>query len=886
MFDLNNTNCNKCKLCKLRRSVVNGFGNSKAKIVLIGEGPGFEEDRQGFPFVGPSGKQLTKMLMEAGIDRESVFITNVVRCIPKTSGPENVRAPEPDEVDACFEYLEKEMASIKPNVIVPMGNAALRAIMQKGVLNITKRRGLEVWNDKFNCKVIPTFHPAAILRQPRYEGITISDLKRIKESSEYPELTKQNVGNYVIVETSELLESALNRINELQEFTFDIESTGFNWRNDKILCISFSWKEGTGITIPLIRYNGKEEEYTEMKVKKVRRKDKETKEWVYTEQELPTKQKRIVDEYFPYWGEKQNDVIESLRKIFANDAYKCAHNGKFDMKFLIFQFGFEINNYYFDTMLAHYLLDENIEHGLKGLATTETDMGGYEEEIDNWFKERRVAEKNRNYACLPPKMLYEYCAKDTDCCFRLLKKFKQRLEADPDLNSFFFRLIMPLNKTLMQAELDGTAIDTDYIQKLKTELLLEQKGLLNELLNEFGTTITLTKVKQGQLTKVIEEFNIRSHDHLRELLFNQLHLKSFKQTKGKDPKPSTDEEVLIELSKVHHIPKKILEYRKLDKLLGTYIKGIEEALDPNDRIHTTFLIHGTVTGRLASREPNLQNIPRDDKRIKKSFISRPGWILIEADYGQAEFRHWANYSQDEQMLKDIRSGVDIHKLTASNVLSIPITEVTKQQRQQAKNVVFGLMYGRGTKSLAEEFGLTEDEAKRIIKVFFGRYPRAEAWLREAIKTAKIYGQVRNVFGRLRRLPGINSLEFGIQAEAERQAVNSPIQSAASDMNCNSANRIKMRFEKENLSGILCLLIHDSLIYEIPENELEKSLNIIKEEMERPTEVVNVPMIAEFKVGTRWGMLSSFEFENKIWYKINENDKQKVTFEQIRELVHV
>jgi uracil-DNA glycosylase family 4 len=886
MIDLQNTSCDKCGLCQTRKNVVNGVGPTSAKIVLIGEGPGDLEDRTGQPFQGPAGQLLSKLLREADINRGEVFFTNVVRCIPKAptnainttskwyNKGVNTREPSSEEIQACAAYLDAEIAALKPNIIVPMGNVALRAVLsgQKS-MTITSFRGKETWSERYNCKVIPTIHPSALLRNPKHESTTIEDFKRIKISSEYPELTKQNVGQYVVIDSMELLDDLVERLVNVPAFAFDIETSGFDPVNDKLLCIAFTWKAYTGCTVPLIKYVARTEEYTEIKIKKVKKKVDGV--YVTTEKEVIVPKTRIIDEYYPYWGDQQQIVIEKLKKVFSSSVCKIAHNGKFDIKFLL-QAGIDVENFYFDTMLAHYCLDENAEglHGLKDCAIVYTDMGDYDSNLNQWFEERGIADAKRNYAHLPTDMLYSYNAKDTDCTFRLYEKFAPLLEKE-GLESIFYRLLMPLSITLMNVERDGILID---LQQLKKDLSAEQISIEQKIKQQVG------------------DINLRSPKQLRELFFEKLKLPITKYTKplkGSSPQPSTDEEALEFLSSRHEVPKLLLEYRKLEKLLGTYVSGIEEALDCNNRIHSTFLIHIAATGRLSSRNPNLQNIPRDDKRIKKLFISRPGWKFIEADYGQAEFRHWANYSQDPKMIADIvaatnGTGPDIHILTASDVWKIPVETVTKAQRQQAKSTVFGVMYGRGAKSVAEEYGYSEIQAQNIINVFFAKYPIAKAWLDAAIATTRTYGRIRNIFGRLRRLPSINSQDKMMRAEAERQAVNSPIQSAASDMNCNAANRIMLRLKNMNYHGVLCLLVHDSLFFEVPDSEVKETLNIIKTEMERPIENVTVPMQAELKIGTRWGELEEIiEIQNE-WFLVKEKEtgdkeekvKEKYKFEKV------
>jgi uracil-DNA glycosylase family 4 len=876
-MDLCNTNCTDCGLSRFRKNVIISEGPLDAKIVLVGEGPGLEENDTGKPFVGPAGRELTKILFKAGIDRSSIFMTNVVRCIAKAPPPKNVRPPSDEEIAACNKYLEKELETIKPTIIVPMGNVALKAVMGSKGASITKYRGREIWSDKYNCKIMPVFHPAGILRQMSQEAITVEDFIRIKEASKFREMTKHEEGTYVTIDTLDLFDQFVSKITTQPEFSFDIETTGLNWQKDKVILISFTWKERTATIVPLIKYKPREEEYTELKIKKV--KQKIDGKSVTVEKEVPVTGIRVIDEYEDFWGDKQAYVLEKLKEVLGNQAEKIAHNGKFDIKFLI-QLGLPVNNFTFDTMLAHYLLDENAigRHGLKDCALSYTDMGAYDEALDLWFKERHISDEKKNYAQLPTELLYKYAGADTDCTFRLKNIFAAQLQKE-DLRNFFDRLIMPLSDTLMWGEINGVQVDTKYLKELKAELTLERETLFKQLCAGAG-----------------KEINFNSTKQLRDLFFNQLKYPVVKHTKGGKSgiqSPATDEEALsiwAAKGKGFELATLMLDYRRVGKLLNTYVEGIEAALDDQGRIHTTYLIHGTVTGRLSSREPNLQNIPRDDKRIKRLFVARPGWALIEADLGQAEFRIWAQYSKDEKMITDIKaatdgSGPDVHKLTASEVMHIPLEEVTKKQRQQAKNTVFGLMYGRGAKSLAEEHGMSVYEAEKIIKHFFSKYPRAEKWLHDVVATVKAYQQVRNLFGRIRRLPTIQSPDEWIRAEAERQAKNSPIQSAASDMTCNAANRIKLRFVEEQLSGIFCLQVHDSLTYEVPLNELEKSLNIIKEEMERPVRDMIVPIVAEFKVGDRLGLSPEWTKINNQWYRIDETeDKKTKTLVEFKELV--
>lgn len=885
MIDLQNSQCAKCKLCTLgRKNVVNGSGNEAARILLVSEWPGNREDQSGNILTGPVAMETFKLLAKAGISRDDVFLTTTVRCVPLDANPPagsppgSIRTPTKDEIAACADYLDQEIDAIKPHVIVPMGTLAVRRIFGK-VVTLSDTRGKEHWSERYNCKVIPIYHPSFLQHKPEYQGFTIEDLRRIKKSAAYPELTPKVFGKYIVAETKEMADKIFDRMKTKPHYTYDIETNSLDFTTGKVLSISFSWEAFTGVTIPLIRYEKTIEQRTEIQEKPVRKKNKVTGQM----EKVGIKQIPVVvdvehEHYHPYWGEHQDEVVRKIKEVLENDAIKIAHNGKFDNKFLRRDLGIEVNNFMFDTMLMDFLLDENAEdmHGLKDCAWRFTDMGGYEEPLEQWFVQNGIRPKDRNYAMIPPKMLYEYAAMDADCTMRLYNVFLERMEQQ-NLLQLLKKLVMPLVHTLTDVEYVGVLLDTVYHSKIKIALQAEIARLENNL------------KATAQSLGAPADMNFNSTDQLAELFFNILKLNPIKRTAS--GKPSVDEEVLKALAPLHPVADQILVYKKHVGMLSKYVDGLMERVDKDGLLHSDFLIHGTVTGRLSSANPNLQNIPREplyildpngpdtweDKetktikrgyiiKIKTLFIPRPGYIWVEADYGQAEFRHWANYSQDQVMIQDILAadngtGPDIHKKTASQGWGIPLEQVTKKLRDQAKTIVFGIMYGRGAKAVAEEIGITEQQAQKIIDAFFGRYPVAKAWLNRTIAITRRDRKISSIFGRIRRLPGINSPIDYVREENERLAVNSPIQSAASDMNCNAANRIRKVFQENNIDGHLLILVHDAIYCEVAEKDFDRGIIMMREAMEKPISGVTVPMRAEFKVGSHWGNAEKFNFED-------------------------
>lgn len=858
----NNTECTKCPLATLRSKVVNGRGNHKAKIVLITEWPGSPEDSSGDIFSGPIWEETKKLLTKAGIAHSEIFLTSTVRCIPKAPPPQKIRRCTNAEISACGDYLDTEIFTINPTVIVPMGTEALKRILGHPA-TIGNFRGAELWSDKYDCKVMPIYNPMVIRRFPEYEEFTILDLQRIWKSSQYPHLTPKGLGEYKTLTTIEDVEAVKDLLVHSNVFSYDTETTGLDFTTAKILCVSFSWAEKQGVTIPLTKYIQKKETIIEMVPKSIRKKNKSTGLMgVVGTKEVPKEKEIITEQYEPFWGDAQPKVIQFLKEIFSSPAIKVAHNEKFDRKILRSTLNLEVTGRRFDTLLAHFILHDNWEglHGLKDCAYNFTDMGGYEDILTKWFEDRKIPSTRRNYATLPPDLLYTYAAADTDVCLRLYNLFANQLKQQ-NLEEFYNKLILPTSTTLMEMEYRGVLLDVNYQkfaeENLSIEISKQDKELRQLLQSSYKIVLP-------------EDFKWTSNDQLAELLYEKLKMKIPAYTET--GKPKCDEETLTLLAQTHEIPKKIVEYKKLIGYLTKYVRGLIERVDANGVLHTTFLLHGTVTGRLSSADPNLQNIVKHpvmanghELKIKRMFIPRPGYKWIELDYGQAEFRHWANFSNDQEMIKDIIAAdkglaPDIHKKTAALAWKIPVEQVTKALRDKAKSCVFGLMYGRTTESVAEEVNCSIAEAEEIRRGFFSRYPTAKIWLDKAVQTVRTYGQIRNTFGRIRRIPSIRSTVEMVRSEAERLAKNSAIQSAASDMNCNAANRIRLAFKNEKIDGHLLILVHDAIYAEVAEKDATRALLLMRREMERPVSGINVPMRSEAKCGINWADATDVKFE--------------------------
>jgi len=638
--------CNKCSLFKTcKKPCIQSSGPVPTDIMLVGTNPGADEDEQGFNFVGAAGKRLDIMLKEVPLERRNLRIANLVRC--KT--PDN-REPTKEEIKTCSPYLEEEIKEANPHIIVPLGGIALQYIL--GLEGSTKWAGTRHWSKKYNCWIMPTYHPAYICRALGLQDTMVDHLKNVVEWLKNP--VEPDPPKYVVANTIEKAKRLFSRLNEVDIFSVDLETSGLDFRKDKILCCSFSWKERTGVVLPILQQDCKEL-------------------W------KPAEKK---------W------IIEQLKKVLEGNIHKIGQNLKFDIQFLKV-FGIKLNNYKFDTMLAHHLLDENAGREGHGLDTMVLryfpDMGKYDEGLSKY-----LTTKNTSYAVIPNEVLWEYAAKDADATFRCYKKFKPELEKQ-GLMRLFNKITIPFQKVLLEAEYNGVRLDIKHLKELE----VEYSDRLKKIEEDFCDTPAVKETRKMLYKKAAEKiekrydklkakpktvtkdqyikkytkpvaFNLRSSQQLQVLLFDVLKLESVKETKKGGR--STDAEVLDILAEKSPELKQLKEHRDLSKLLSTYVVGMLERKDENGRIHTDYHVDGTTTGRLASSNPNLQNIPRDSE-IKECFIPDPKCILLEADFVQAEYRCWAHYANDKKMISAIKSGVDIHKQMASICFNLLCTRI-------------------------------------------------------------------------------------------------------------------------------------------------------------------------------------------------------------------
>src|SRR5690625_2010660 len=508
---------------------------------------------------------------------------------------------------------------------------------------------------------------------------------------------------------------------------------------------------------------------------------------------------------------------------------KVGQNLKYDLLGLR-RAGVELRGIAFDTMLASYLLDPGKrEHGLDALAMQylERRTMTYEELCGKGRNQIPIAE-------CPIEEVLVYAGEDADIPLRLREIFQPDLERYA-LDRLFREIEIPLMPVLAGMEWNGIRIDTDFFADLSARLDGELELIREEIYKEAGG-----------------EFNINSTPQLREVLFEKLELPVIKRTKTG---PSTDASVLEELAEQgHRIPVLILEYRQLDKLKGTYVDSLPALINPETgRIHTSFNQTVTATGRLSSSDPNLQNIPVSTDlgaEIRKGFVPAPGNLFLAADYSQIELRVLAHLSGDPAFVEAFREGADIHRQTAALVFGLPLDDVSPEMREAAKTINFATIYGVGPFALAKRLDTTVGEAREFIDSYFERLPGVRAYLDRQIEQAREQGYVETVSGRRRYIPELKSDNFNVRQFGERAATNAPVQGTAADIIKIAMIEIDEALQSEGLGAKMILQVHDELVFEVPEEELEVTRELVVGLMENAFEL-EVPLVVETGVGHSW-----------------------------------
>ena len=567
---------------------------------------------------------------------------------------------------------------------------------------------------------------------------------------------------------------------------FDTETTGIDALNAELVGISFSFEKGKGFYVP-----------------------------------------------FPENQEEAQILIEKFRPFFENENIeKIGQNMKYDLKILS-NYNIQVKGKLFDTMIAHYLINPDMRHNMDVLS--ETYLKYSPKSI-----ETLIGKKGKNQLSMrdvPLEDIKEYATEDADITFQLKEHFQPILEK-VGTKKLFDEIEIPLVPVLADMEKEGIRLDVEFLKSMSVDMQKEIDAFEQQIYETAG-----------------EKFNLASPKQLGDILFDKLKIGGAKQKKTKTGQYATGEEVLSYLANEHQIVRDILEWRQMVKLQSTYIDALPNQVDKKTgRVHTDYMQTVAATGRLSSNNPNLQNIPIRTERgrqIRKAFIARDeNYTLLSADYSQIELRIIAALCGEENMIKAFKNHEDIHKSTAAKVFNVPLDEVTKEQRSHAKTVNFGIIYGVSAFGLSNQTNLSRKESADLIEAYYKTYPRLKSFIQEQVDFARENGYVETISGRRRYLKDINSANAIVRGGAERNAVNAPIQGSAADIIKIAMINIHKKLTSENWKSKILLQVHDELVFDVHNSELEKIQPMIKHEMENAFKMA-VPLDVEIGLGKNW-----------------------------------
>lgn len=847
----------KCKLCKLSQTTNNvcilGHGPRNAEVMIIGEAPGETEERTGKPFTGKAGQLLEEVLNANGFDREDVFICNAVSCRP----PGN-RTPSKAEIKACKKWLDYQIAMVKPRFVLILGNVPLQSFTGKA--GITKRRG-KPWEQDGRIW-LATFHPAYILRVPEERPTLEKDLKLFGEIVDFGGIPEERELRARSIWTRTDFEDMLKDLRRSSSVSCDLETSQlYPWRHmvaetDPKTKKITSWKAGPDPKIISCGFGTSKMQWC----------------WPINHRQSPWSKRELEDMF--------EEVDEVLRE---NEVQLIFHNGKFDLLWLRVHYGLEWEAD-FDTMQGHFLLDENDRHGLKELAMKF--LGAPDWEVSLETKQGGLWDRHA-----------KYLAHDVYYTRKLRYTFGKMLNAEPDVKRVFQKIMMPCVNLFVDVEYSGVHINQEKFDDAEAYLRGEYNGALKRLKEWEPDHVTDSKGRK-------QPFNWGSPQQLGDLLFGTpeegieygLRLTPLDKTKGGGD--STSESVLKRLD--HPCVGDLLKFREAKQQLSFFIDGWKPYL-VNGRLHPSFKLHGTVTGRLSCENPNLQQVPRDP-RIRTLISAPHGWSLIEADLSQIELRIAAELANERAMLTAFKTGVDVHWLTAIReiarggglkALVISTAEALskgttlkysqaidvllkmgpgaaegiaaewKEYRKKAKAINFGYLYGMWWKKFKiyarDNYGVnvTDEEAQASRIAFFDLYGDLPEWHNRQRRYARKHGYVVSLSGRKRRLPdarlsGDDNYTKMRRQEAERQAINSPVQSFANEINLMAAIQLRKEFPRRVLR--IVGTVHDAILMEVRNDWVERVYKRTLEIMSRPAlfddfEIeLEVPIIAEAKIG--------------------------------------
>ena len=591
---------------------------------------------------------------------------------------------------------------------------------------------------------------------------------------------------YILIQSADEVSELLKNLSVQPWICFDTETTGLDANQAEIVGMSFAWESHKAYYVPV--------------------------------------------------SEKQEErkmLMKQFKPLFENEKIgKIAQNIKYDALILKWN-DIELKGAFFDTMLAHYLLEPELRHNMDYLA--ETYLKYQPVSITELIGKKGKGQLTMRD--VPLDKLRDYAAEDADITLQLRNYLEKELK-EAKLDELYFKLEEPLVKVLIDLEYEGINLNEQFLNDYSKELEVKVDEIQKKIYDHAGI-----------------EFNIASPKQVGEVLFEKMQV-PYRWKKTKTGQYSTNEEKLNELAKDHPFVSDILTYRGLTKLKSTYVDALPKMVNPKTgRIHSSFNQALAATGRLSSNNPNLQNIPvrtPEGAKVREAFIPRDDQhVLLAADYSQIELRLIAEISKDEAMVEAFQKGLDIHRATAAKVFGVPYEEVTKDQRYKAKTVNFSIIYGAGSTNLSRQLDIKRGEAKELIDQYFSQYQGLQAYMREIVEFARKNGFVQTLMGRKRFIRDIHSNRSLEKGNAERIAINTPIQGSAADLIKMAMINIHQALIDHDLDTKMILQVHDELVFDVPKKELDTVKPIIEDRMKHAIEGLQVPIVVEMGIGENW-----------------------------------
>lgn len=839
--------CGRCEFWNPDR-VTGGKGNKDSGVMIIGESTGRTEiykpddypNKENEVFIGEAGGILNWGLRKAkfikyGKRYKKAYFTNVLKCYPSRDDTLDTVDITAEHKKKCSAFLKKEFRTVKPKFVLLLGSHALQVVSGDYGASIMERRGFWYYNKEFDFWYLPTVHPAFVGRNWGSTSSFVHDLKRFASAVKRGRVPKQKVGtNYNTVRSIASVKKLFAKLMKVDRFSWDLETTSLKFwdPNEEIIGISFCYEKGKAYWLPLLGQSK-----------------------IENKKELVRK---------PLWSPRQRRILmKGLKQVMEKSpAKKDGQNTKYDINWMA-SVGITVRNVDWDVMQFHHLIDENTESNLTYLTIYyNLYFPRYEDELKAYIKKYKGESR---YEFVPPKILSKYACADSDAVFRISKI--QRSISNERQRHLYYTQSVPLSKMLSKLEQKGALIDL---------------GRITELEEMYQKKIDMETKKLCKLLK-IDDFNVASNPQMQKMLFGKgkgsLGLKPVGRPSSAG-NYSTGKDAILFLKRIHSRKKRVIkvlnfieEIRKMRKMKSTYLTGYHKLADHNDRLHTSYLSTGTVTGRPSSTAPNLMNIPRDII-FRSLFIASEGRKLISADYSQIEARLMAWLANELKLIQQFNTpGFDIHDYNSAKVRKIDIKDVVKEQRNVDKAVTFGINYGRSNRSIAEYYDLDLDFVTDFVTEYFREFRKIWLFRERMKKLSKKQGYLQNEVGRRRHFTGyewLYSKEMldvaitesdtnhdwfvsNVESGMERQAINFPIQSYAHDILVQRADATQRAIDKAGLDAFPVLTVYDCVVWSAADEDVEEVEKIVK----------NVLLLRKRKKNTKTGKRYKIDFSVEI-----------------------